>query len=229
MQILNIKHSIALATLALSILNPAGYVHAETGYVSDSFYVPLRSGKGNQYRILNGAVKTGTQVEILDEDDEWVHVRMPGGTEGYFPTQYITKQPIAKMQLADARSELTRLAKSQQTLKEKNDQLQTENTQLKQQLNSQGSTLADTTTELDEIKRIAASTVDLNKRHQELLNAHQILQTKIDVLKAENNRYQNDNRQKWFFYGAAAVLLGVIITLIVPMFKRPKRNSEWLN
>ena len=133
------------------------------------------------------------------------------------------------MQLDGARADLQAAVKSQKTLEAKNAALVEENKRLKAQIADQGSNLEDASTELEEIRRIAASSVDLNKRHDELLNAHQLLQHKIDVLKAENSRYQSDNRQKWFFYGAASVLLGVIITIVVPMFKRPKRHSEWLN
>lgn len=227
MQNKTFKLLVLFVPLLAIFLTPSTY--AETGYISDSFFVPLRGGKGNQFRILNGAVKTGTKLEILEEDTEWTHVQMPGGTKGYIRSQYISKQPIARMQLENARTELKQSLDVQKTLESKNSALTEENKQLKLQIESQGSTLEDTSSELDEIRRIAASSVDLNKRHQDLLNAHQLLQTKIDVLKAENNRYQNDNRQKWFFYGAASVLLGVIITLVVPLFKRPKRHSEWLN
>lgn len=214
----------AVVTAAISV--PA---RAATGYVSDSFYVPLRGGKGNQYRIIDGAVKTGVKLEILEQDGEWTLVQLPNGKKGYMRSQYVSRKPIAQMQVDQAKRELQQAVTTQQALQAQLAELKSENAQLKQQINTQGTELEDTATQLGEIRRIAASSVDLNKRHQELLHSHQLLQTKVDVLKAENNRYQNDNRQKWFFYGSASVLLGVFITLIIPYFKRPKRNSEWLN
>lgn len=223
------KNTVNLTAIIFCLSLIAHNAYSATGYVSDSFFVPLRGGKGNQYRIINGAVKTGTKLEILDEDGEWSFVQMPSGTKGYMRSQYVSKTPIARILLNQSREELKKSLATQKSLRSVSDELKAENKQLKQELLEQGTSLEDTTSELDAIKRIAASSVDLNKRHQELLNAHQLLQTKIDVLKAENNRYQNDNRQKWFFYGAASVLLGVIITLVIPLFKRTKRHSEWLN
>lgn len=220
--------SVILGSLLIGLAGSA-VAQSQIGYVSDSYFVPLRRGKGTEYKIIRGAVKTGTKLEIVAEDGEWSEVILSGGTQGWMRSQYIVKQPIARMQLDSARAELQKARESQQVLQERNDALTAENQKLKAQMTEQGATLEDTSTELDEIRRIAASSVDLNKRHEELLNSHQLLQTRIDVLKAENSRYQNDNRQKWFFYGAASVLLGVIITLVVPLFKRQKRHSEWLN
>ncbi len=218
-----------MVLLAVILSAIPAYSQEQTGYVSDSYFVPLRRGKGNEYKIINGAVRTGTKLTIIEEDGEWAEVKLPGGTQGFMRSQFITKQPIAKMQLDSARAELQAALDAHQSLQQQNATLAAANEKLQTQISSQGSTLEDTSTELDEIRRIAASSVDLNKRHQELLNAHQLLQTKIDVLKAENSRYRSDNRQEWFFYGAASVLLGVIITIVVPLFKRPKRHSEWLN
>ncbi len=218
--------TVALLLITATYLSP---ISAETGYISDVLYVPLRSGKGNQFRIIDSAIKSGTRLEILERDDEWVKARIPNGKEGFIRAQYIIGEPTAKLQLQAAESELANLSQQLQSVKKQFEQSQTENNQLKSSLSDTETQLTSTSGELDEIKRLSADALDLNERHQQLLNAHQLLQHEIDVLKAENSRYKNDNRQKWFFYGAGAVLLGVIIALIVPVFTPTKRKTEWLN
>jgi SH3 domain protein len=77
---------------------------AEDGYISDVLYVPLRSGKGNQFRILESAMKSGTKLEILEEDEEngWIGVRTADGKEGFVRAQYIIREPTAQLKLARA-------------------------------------------------------------------------------------------------------------------------------
>ncbi len=47
--------------------------YAETRYISDQLIVTVRSGKGNQYKILE-TLPTSTPVEVLEEDKTYVKV-----------------------------------------------------------------------------------------------------------------------------------------------------------
>ena len=53
----------------------------------------------------------------------------------------------------------------------------------------------------------------------------EVLKSRIEVLQADNQRLQSSAESDAFFNGALAVLLGVIITLLVPRL-RPKRKSS---
>ena len=203
---------------------------AQKAYVSDVLYVPLRSGKGGEFRIIENAVKSGTALEILEEDKEsgWFKVRTSNGNEGYMRGQYIVREPTSGLKLAEANKDIASLNNRVQQLQNHVDQLQSENQDLNTELNTSKDAKSQTTRELEEIKRISSDAIELSKRHQALLNQHQMLQTQVDILKAENDRFKNDNRHTWFIYGAAAVLLGVIIALIIPIFGGRRKNSEWM-
>ncbi|GAB2191683.1 TIGR04211 family SH3 domain-containing protein [Sessilibacter sp. MAH2] len=216
----------------LSLLITTAFCHsvsAETVYITDVLYIPMRSGKGNEYRIIESRLKSGTALEVLETDngDGWTKIRTPNNQEGYVRTQYLSREKTAKLQLDKLEQELNRqksenarLEKSLKDVSQAQDQL---NTALNASHDSNRSTLS----ELEEIKRVSANALELNKRHQDLLNQHQMLQTQIDILKAENARLKSDDKQTWFMYGAAAVLLGVIISVLVPVVKRPKNRSGW--
>ncbi len=224
------KQFILVSFIVLTTLLHTDNTFAETGYVSDILYVPLRSGKGNQFRILDSAMKSGTKLEILAEDTEngWFTVRTNDGKEGYVRAQYIIKEPTAQLKLTNAEQQISSLKQRTQQLQSELDQLQQNNKDLNSQLNSSIDAKSETTRELEEIKRVSSDAIELNHRHQDLLNQHQMLQNQVDILKAENSRYKNDNRQTWFIYGAAAVFLGAFIAIIIPRFNFKKKNSEWI-
>ena len=55
---------------------------AETRYIVDQLVVNLRDGKGNQYETIK-TLKTGTALEILEEDATYVKVRTISGETGF--------------------------------------------------------------------------------------------------------------------------------------------------
>ncbi len=200
----------------------------EYRWVSDVLYVPLRGGKGNQYRILDKGLKTGTRLTLVTADDgDWTEVKTQSGTTGFMRSQYLIDTPPAVEQLNTLRQKYDNLSEQYQTLKE---QL----TSTKGTKEAIGSELATTkannmqlSTELEDIKRISAEAINLHSQHQELVHDYQMAQTELDVLKADNQRLKSDNRSRFMLSGAGAVLLGVLIALIVPRFQRRKRFSEW--
>jgi SH3 domain protein len=131
--------------------------------------------------------------------------------------------------LAKAQAEIVQLSNSNRDLQQRLEELSELSSGLDAKTKSDAATLAATQTELEEIKRLAADTITLNERHRALLNDHQLLQNKANVLTAQVEQYKYNDKQKWFIYGALAVLIGVVITLLVPVLKPQKRKSEWLN
>lgn len=216
-----------LASLCLLVLVAQATWAQETRYISDELYVPLRSGAGNQYRIVRNALPSGTPLTLLEEDGEWARVRTQNGTEGWMPNQYLQAEPIAATLLEQARARIATLTNRQENLGAQTSELEQQNSALTNQVGTLQAENTRLSSELEELKRLSASTVELNRRHQTLLEEHQILQTQLDVAKAENERLASESRQTWFLYGAIAVGLGVILTLIAQSLKARRRYSEW--
>lgn len=214
--------------LALSgLMTPVA--HAADRWVSDVLYVPLRSGKGNQFRIVNRGLKTGTPLTLIEEDVEggWVFVETEKGEQGWVRSQYVINEPTAGIRLDSANSKLDKLDKQRKQLQAEVKTLKSENRQLNKELDKISNQSSKLDKELSTIKQVSSSAIDLHERHQELMHQHQLIQTELDVLKAENSRLKADSRNTFFIYGALAVGLGVLITLIVPNLRRRKRYSEW--
>ena len=81
---------ILLALLASHVI--VRQAAADTRYVSDELIITLRQGKSIQFKIIK-TLKTGTPLEVLEEDESYLKVRTTDGIEGYVLRQYITSDP----------------------------------------------------------------------------------------------------------------------------------------
>ncbi|WP_438950842.1 TIGR04211 family SH3 domain-containing protein [Porticoccus sp.] len=219
-----IMRSFSMAGLLLL----ASTVSAETIYVSDEYSVPLRSSPCAGCSILHRGIKSGTPMTLVETNGEgWAHVTTSSGLDGWMPSQYLQKEPVArdlvermKTQLATAEEKALQLTEELQRLKEENAQSLAELGRVKE-------TNDEVSSELSSIKKMSANAISMNAQNQELLERNGILQNEIDVLKATNHQLESSDRNTWFLYGALAVLMGSMLTLILPRLKRRKRFSEW--
>ncbi|HEY8152912.1 MAG TPA: TIGR04211 family SH3 domain-containing protein [Myxococcota bacterium] len=115
------------AALAAGML-VAPLAHAETGWVDDQVRLNLRTGPGNQYRILD-SVETGDSVEILSRGDGWIEVNADGKT-GWVPDGYLQADPPAVVKLARIESEAAELRTRSKQIGEDAEKLRGEHEQL---------------------------------------------------------------------------------------------------
>ncbi|OZG71335.1 hypothetical protein BTA51_21990 [Hahella sp. CCB-MM4] len=201
--------------------------HADTRYIDDTLYAPLRSGEGLEFRVVHKGVKSGTPVELLstNPDSGYSKIRTPDGIEGWLPTRFLINEPVAADKLA-------RLIKEHEALKAKFAEVSSTNKEINQtsgqvqanneRLQTENQKLQD---ELSSIKRISENAINLDRRNRELRETNEQLKNEVEVLTADNIRLKENNERDKMLLGAGLVLLGVIIALVVPMFKRDKRNS----
>ena len=95
----------ALGLLALLVALPA---LAEPAWVSGEVRLNLRSGPGNQYRIL-GALKTGDSVQVLERGEKWTKIQTAAGEDGWIPGGYLNPQPPPAIRLEELEVEVASL------------------------------------------------------------------------------------------------------------------------
>lgn len=91
--------------LAAFVLALAPMASAQTHYVRDEIRVNMRTGPGNQFRILKVLV-SGNPVTKLAENDKWVNVRTPDGEEGWVPVGYVMPKVPASVTLPRVEAKL---------------------------------------------------------------------------------------------------------------------------
>ena len=220
----NLSLLLALSTL---FITPQAFSQ-ETRYIRDTLFVPLRSGQSFKHRIVHKGLASGTPLTLLEvsEDGSYSMVRTAKGVEGWLQTQYLSEEPAA-------RSQLEAIKAQNQTLTQKNNALSKELAALKKQhgdaklaIKKLTESQQGTAEELSEIKAISANAITLNKDNKVLLQEKQELLNELDLVRADNQRLNDSLDNEEFMNGVFAVLIGVIITLLVPRLW-PKKSTEW--
>ncbi len=65
---------------------------AERSWVKDELVLNLRSGPGNEFRIL-GVIKTGDEIDVLERASEWTQVEVDRFGRGWIPNGYLQADP----------------------------------------------------------------------------------------------------------------------------------------
>lgn len=206
-----------------------GQVCAETRYITDITYVPMRTGPGNEYRILHRGLKTGTSLVLLEENSGKGFSKVKhGDQEGYVPTQYLMTNPPAFRQLPAALDRASKMAADNKALEirlmERDGQLQEVTSELSKAENK----LDRQQVELKRLQDISAEPLAIDRRNQQLVEENERLKNQLQVLQAENRQLLRDTSLRWYLFGGGTILLGILLGLFLPMLKIRKKESAWV-
>jgi len=202
---------------------------AETAYINDNLYVPLRSGAGLNFRIIHKGIKSGTKLELINTDSStgYSEVRTPDGLQGFLPTRFLTSEPIAAQKLIVAQRELTNLRNEKEQLQTALTNLKNEHAELSENFSTSERKLAENTAELDRIKSVSSNALNLDRRNRELRESNEQLRNDLELLQVENMRLKDTSESNMLMIGGGLVLLGVLIALILPLIKPSRKNDSW--
>ncbi len=215
-----------IATIALAILWSAP-VAAAPGWVSDTLFVPVRSGAGNEYRIVHRGLKTGTQLEIIamEEGADWAQVRI-GDIEGYINAQYVVRTPPAMIRLEQlekqheqARKQLDEARQQVSALTSERNQLAADNKRLGGELNVQSE-------QVSKLEDIAADPIRLARANRELNEELSRLRTELNTVAAENSMLRGDKTSSMWLVGASILIGGWLIGWLMRS-RSSRARSSW--
>lgn len=197
----------------------------DVNYISDVLNVPLRSGPSTAHRIIHRGLPSGTQLTVLEIDDEagFTKVRTDGGLEGWVTSQYLIGEPIARVKLGAAEKRLQGLKAEIDKEREARARIQSEYKETEannRMLNSQVQAL---TKELEELKRISADPINEHARNVELTQQNQRLAGQVDELSAMTRQLKDNVQREWLLYGGALVLIGLLLGVVIKA--RPRQTS----
>jgi len=203
-----------------------GTAIAETRYVSDTLEITMRSGKGTKFGITR-MLRSGTPVEVLAVDTKsgYTQIRTKSGKEGWVLSRFLMNGRAARERLATAEKNLAelelenrKLTTSMTTLTEEKSGLETNLQELEGQ--SRG-----VNQELSEIKRTASSALAIDSENKDLKGRMVSLERQLQTVQQENEALKDRTARDWFMVGAAVILLGIIVGLIIPKIRFRKKSS----
>ena len=214
--------------LALVLLLTFGTVQAEKRYVTDQFKITLRSGESSSHKIIK-MLPSGTELELLGSNKAtgYSSVRTKDGKTGYVLTRQLMKIPSARDRLAKAQERLQELQAEPDALSSRLSRLQGQHQALQQSYATLKSEKERLDKELESIRRTASNAIRISNERNELRKMVAKLTREVEDLKQENRELSNDSNQKWFLIGAAIIILGIILGLILPHLRFQKRKSSW--
>ena len=204
----------------------SGSALGQTRYVSDQLEVTLRTGPSTRNAIVR-ILTSGAQVEVLEVDQDTGYSRVQAGQdEGWVLTRFLDNQRAARdrlqvteRQLATAREELAsvkdELASIQGTLASTQRELQ----------DAEGAN-TDMAAELNDIRSASASAISLRDQNKSLRQRVIDMEREINGVTMENRELASRANREWFVIGAAVLIVGILLGIIVPKLK-PRRRSSW--
>ena len=225
-----VKSASLWVLLALTVLCLPAANAQDTQYISDMVLVPVRSGAGSDYRIVNRGLPSGTALLIYGQSDdgEWTEIETRGGTRGWIPTQYLQQEPPAGLLINDMRLELEQVRGERDRVVSQLNQSSSEVNEADETIVSLNTRLESTEAELTEVKRVSAAALDLDLMNQQLVAELESERSDADLLRLENVRLRERIANNQIMDGALAVLLGVILAIVAPrLWPKKKRQDGW--
>jgi len=204
----------------------AGNAVAETRYVSDTLEITMRSGKGTNFGITR-MLRSGTPVEVLEVDKKsgYTQVRTKSGKEGWVLSRFLMNGRAARERLATAEKNLAELELENRKLTTSMMTVTEEKSGLEKNLQELEGQSRGVNQELSEIKRTASSALAIDSENKELKGRMVSLERQLQTVQQENEALKDRTARDWFMVGAAVVLLGIIVGLIIPKIRFRKKSS----
>lgn len=198
------------AALAAILVLATSTAFAATRYVTDELRVGVRSGAGNQYRIIE-VIDSGTRVETLQSQGEWSEVRTSQGNTGWMPTQYLVEQPVAADRLRSVRAEL-------ETARERIAELEEALAQARSEAESATERIESLSAEKERLESRLADAqrgLELHDENERLKDNVKSLLRREEEFRQEIEQLQQRERKEWFVIGAGVLLGGMLFGIIV--------------
>lgn len=201
---------------------------AETRYVTDQAQIMLRKGESTKHKIIR-SLPSGQALDELqvNKSTGYSRVRTADGTTGFVLTRQLQDEPVARERLAAMEARLAELQQAPDQLATKLTELQSVHDTLKtthEELEREKDRIEQ---ELAAIKHASTNVVRITEERSELRKRVADLTRQTADLQQENRDLKNQTTQRWFLIGAAVVVGGILIGVVLPNLRFRRRKSAW--
>lgn len=212
------KRTVATLAFLFYLITP---VHADTMYVNDIVKITLRTGPGIDHKVIR-MIKSGQEVEIVEQGEDWSRVRLPDNEEGWVLSRFVTPEKPSGLILKQLEYKHQKLLEKAETLETENKTLKTENQELTRALETHKAQLEDTTQRYTSLKNDSEDFLKLKSDYENSTAQLKEQREKVRIL-TEQLLQRNI---ELFLLGAGVLLIGFLIGLIM---KKKKRRSSLLS
>ena len=199
-------------------------VLAESLYVSDTMKIMMRTGPGNDRKIIS-QIGVGKKVEVLEPGEEWSLVRLDNGKEGWVISRFLTDKIPSDIELEILKSKHEALMAKAATMQEENSLLKAENKKLNTEFAVITKKLQKTSKDYEALKIDSKEFLKLQSKFKESSSKLAEKTKKAEKFEDELTKLLWNQNIKWFLSGAGVLILGFIIGFST---KRQRRRSSLL-
>jgi SH3 domain protein len=199
-------------------------VLAENKYISDTVKVTMRTGPGNDRKIIS-LLRVGTKVEVVQPGDEWTLVRLDNGKEGWVINRFLTDKLPSDIELNTLKRKYEALRASASEMQEKNSLLKAENEKLTTEFAESRKKLQKTNNDYEALKTESKEFLKLQSKFKAASSKLAEQTKKAEKFEDELTKLLWNQNIKWFLSGAGVLILGFIIGFST---KRQRRRSSLL-
>lgn len=205
----------------LSIANAS----AVTLYVSDIQFVAIREGQNNNTRAVERGIKSGTPLEVLDQNDGYTRVRTPAGNEGWIADYFLSEDRVSRDQLINLQTQLTDLSETKIALQEELDKANNLVTALRSDVTTLATDKVNLESQIKEMEMITSQAQIIVENNSDNQFAIESLQQRLEFAQNTAANLSHSHEQKWFMIGAGTLFSGIFIGGIFSLFRRKKTNT----
>ena len=199
-------------------------VFADNKYISDTVKVTMRTGPGNDRKII-ALLSIGTKVEVVQPGDEWTLVRLANGKEGWVINRFLTDKIPSDIELNLLKSKYDALKASASEMQKKNSFLTAENEKLTTEFAVSRKKLQKITDDFETLKSESKEFLELQSKFKAASSKLSEQTKKAEKFEDELTKILWNQNIKWFLSGAGVLILGFIIGFST---KRQRRRSSLL-
>ncbi|MBL4798054.1 MAG: TIGR04211 family SH3 domain-containing protein [Oleispira sp.] len=219
--------------LLLTLMTTTGYAAVEKRYVSDQLWLQLRSGPGNEFRIIK-TLSSGAHLVFIEETESGTYAKVNAGKdkagkiiEGWVLSQFLVSEPVAKEKLIFSQRKLKKVQAELNTLKQKTELLTKEKSTLSGDRSSLSREKKSLEKELKRITDISANALQLDSKNIKLTKRNQELEIQLETLTVDNTRLKDDKERTFMIIGGALIILGIILGLAIPAMRGGRKTGGW--
>jgi len=200
-----------LIIIFISFITP---VWAKSMYVTDSIKITFRNGPSIRHKVL-AMLKSGEEVEVLEELNSWTKVRLKDGKEGYVLSHYLSPNIPKSFIINSLQNKVKYLQEQLQKLTQVKERLEASNSELKTNLELKEKRLAKVEKEYNDLKSGSANYIETKQAKDQLETENKRLKVQLATLLKRNKKLEKKDDRLWFLSGAGVLLVGWVLGLIL--------------